>query len=233
MARLPRLAIPGQAHYLILRGHSGQTVLVDATDRRQFLHALREASGLQAVLVHAYALLDNEVQLLVTPPTAGALSSMVQALGRRYVPAFNRRHERSGTLWDGRFHGAVVEAGPRLLAVLQLVDGGPGTEAADPATAALQSSAAHRLGRQREAWLVDPPEVWQLGNTPFEREAAYRKLLVQGLGASELDAMRQAALRGWAIGSPDYLEQLADRTARPLQPRPRGRPRTGATPVKA
>ncbi|MDP3086205.1 MAG: transposase, partial [Rubrivivax sp.] len=219
MARLPRLAIPGHPHYLILRGHSGQAVLTDDADRELFLAALREACSQHGVAVHAYALLDNEVQLLLTPPTAAALSRCVQALGRRYVPAFNRRHGRSGTLWDGRFHGAVVEAGARLLTVLLLIDGLGGAEPG--AASALQSSAAHRLGRQRQAWLVDPPELWQLGNTPFEREAAYGRRLSQGLGSTELDALRQAALRGWGIGSPDFLGAQAGSAGRPLQPRPR------------
>ena len=69
------------------------------------------------VALHAYALLDDAVQLLLRPPSDAALSRMMQALGRRYVAAFNRRHGRSGTLWDGRFRAGVVQPGRAHAAV--------------------------------------------------------------------------------------------------------------------
>jgi len=213
MSRLPRLVIPQRAHYVIQRGHSGQSVFTDDEDRRAFLAALREAAAAQRLAVHAYALLDNEVHLLATPPDRTALGRAVQALGRRYVSAYNRRHGRSGTLWDGRFRCAVVEPGAWQLAALTLIDGLPGT-----------TSAAHRAGGGPLGFVTDPSEFWQLGNTPFEREAAYRRLLALGVAPAQAAALREAALGGWAVGSAPFLAQLAGQTGRPLRPRPRGRP---------
>jgi putative transposase len=216
MSRLPRLVVPHRAHYVVQRGHSGQPVFADDTDRQAFLAALREASAAQRVTLHAYALLDSEVHLLATPSDAVSLGRMVQTLGRRYVSAYNRRHGRSGTLWDGRFRCAVVEPGSWQLAALRLIDGLPGL-----------TSAVHRTGEPRDTMLADPPEFWQLGNTPFEREAAYRTLLVQGLAPAQAAALRGAALGGWAVGSASFIAQLAAQTARPVRPRPRGRPAAG------
>ena len=173
MARLPRLVVPGQAHLVVQRGHSGARVFVDETDRATYRAALREAAAAVPVQVHAYALLPNEVQLLVTPAEPAALGRLMQALGRRYVSAHNRRHGRSGTLWDGRFRCGVVEPGDLRLQALCLLD----RAAAD----AGMTSASHRLGGRRDALLTDPPEYWHLGNTPFEREAAYRALLDAGV----------------------------------------------------
>ncbi len=219
MARLPRLVVPGHAHLVIQLGHSGQAVFADAQDRSAYLAALREAAFAEGVALHAWALLDTQVQLLATPPEAPALGRMMQALGRRYVSAYNRRHGGSGTLWNGRFRCAVVEPGAMRLAALQFVDG--------QSVGAGVTSADQRTGSPRDGWLVDPPEVWALGNTPFEREAAYRRLLAQGLPASTGQALRRAALGGWAAGSEAFLRGLADSAARPTQPRARGRPRTG------
>ncbi|HRC38884.1 MAG TPA: transposase, partial [Rubrivivax sp.] len=169
MARLPRLVVAGQAHFVVQRGHGGAPVFADDSDRAAYLAALREAAATERVQVHAHALLPGEVQLLVTPAEPAALSRLMQALGRRYVAAHNRRHGCRGTLWDGRFRCGVVEPGPTRLQALCLIDGA--------ATESGLTSAAHRLGAPRDALLVDPPEYWQLGNTPFEREAAYRGLL--------------------------------------------------------
>jgi putative transposase len=220
MARLPRLEWPGRLHYVILRGHgalAGPGVFVDAADRTAFLATLREAAAAGAVQVHAYALLHDEAQLLATPATAGALGRLIQAVGRRYVSAYNRRHGHRGSLWAGRFHSAVIEAGTTALAALRLVDGA----SAEPGA----SSASHRTGATREPWLSDPPEVWALGNTPFEREAAWRALLAQGLDPVQAEALRKAALGGWALGSTAFVTATALATARPARPRPRGRPR--------
>lgn len=214
MARLPRCVVPGQAHYVILRGHNGQPVFADDADRRACIDALREAAAAQRVAVHAYALPDTAVHLLLTPPDSAALSRTMQAFGRRYVSAYNRVHARSGTLWDGRFRCAVVEPGPWRLAAALLIDGFGGP-----------TSAAHRTGGAREAWLQELPEIWHLGNTPFEREAMYRTLLVQGLSASQAATLRDGAVGGWAIGSAEFVAQLSAQTDRPQRPRPRGRPR--------
>ena len=221
MARLPRLVVAGQAHFVVQRGHGGAPVFADDSDRAAYLAALREAAATERVQVHAHALLPDEVQLLVTPAEPAALSRLMQALGRRYVAAYNRRHGRRGTLWDGRFRCGVVEPGPMRLQALCLIDGA--------AAESGLTSAAHRLGGPRDALLVDPPEYWQLGNTPFEREAAYRGLLQAGVPPAAAQALRSAAIGGWAAGSPGFKASLADALSRPAQPRPRGRPRRGAT----
>ena len=216
MARLPRLALPQHAHYIIQRGHSGRAVFADAEDRADYLAALRAAAAQSQVQLHAWALLEGEVQLLATPALGPSLGQMLQAVGRRYVSAYNRRHGRSGTLWDGRFRCAVVEPGAMRLAALSLIDG----QSPEPGI----TSASHRLGGPPDSALADPPEVWQLGNTPFEREAAYRALLVQGLPASVAEALRRAALGGWAAGTPAFAAQVAEAAARPALPRAKGRP---------
>lgn len=214
MARLPRWVAPGQAHYVIQRGHNGQVVFADEADRRTCLDALREAAAAHGVVVHAYALPATEVHLLLTPPGGPALSRTMQDLGRRYVSAYNRRHGRSGTIWDGRFRCAAIEPGDWRLAALLLVDG---LDAA--------SSAPHRRDGLRLPWLQDPPEFWQLGNTPFEREAAYGQRLQQGPTPAQAETLRRGAMGGWAVGKPSYVAALAAASERPLRPRSRGRPR--------
>jgi putative transposase len=217
VARLPRLVVPGQAHYLIQRGHGMRAVFADAEDRRQYLGALLESARLEGVLLHAYALLDDEVQWLVTPADASALGRIVQAVGRRYGVYANRRHGGRGTLWDGRFRCAVLEAGAWRLAALRLVD----SASSEPG----MTSAAHRLDGTQVAPLSDPAEFWALGNTPFEREVAYRGLLAQPLPSVQRQALRDAALGGWALGSEAFLAHIGAAAARPAAPRPRGRPR--------
>lgn len=215
MARQARLALAGQMHYVLLRGHNGMVVMTDADDRTLFLRALNES--LAGCTLHAFGLLDSEVHLLMRPKDESSLSRDMQALGRRFVAAYNRRHGRTGTPWDGRFRAAVVESGIMSLAAVRRVDRlGAAIEGASSATARLQSGLQTKV--------VDPPELWALGNTPFERESAYRELLAQALPA-ELDEHIDGALRsGRVIGSEAFIRRLADQTRRRLSPGHRGRP---------
>jgi len=225
MARLPRLALAGQAHLVALLGHSGQPVFADDEDHRQFLAALRESALQQGVAVHAYSLLGDRVLLLATPARDGALAALMQGLGRRYGAAFNRRHGRSGSLWAGRHRTAVVQAGARLLEALLFVDGQALGDAWAPTLPPPRwSSAAQHLGQARDPLLAECAAWWGLGNTPFEREAAYRGLLQEGLSADRRAALDAALRQGWVLGDADFLAQLAQQLDRPLQARPRGRP---------
>lgn len=225
MARLPRLALAGEAHLVVLRGHGGHPVFEDDADRRAFLAALREAAAQHPTTVEAYVLADDHVHLLLRPAEAAHLSAVVQGLGRRYVAGFNRRHGRSGTLWAGRFRAAPLQPGPWVLRAMLFIDGHAaraGREAA-PGDGAF-SSAAHHLGLRRDPLLADGPAWWGLGNTPFEREAAYRARLDDGLSAADLKRLADASHKGWPLGDATWLAALGQQTERPLAPRPRGRP---------
>ena len=226
MARLPRLAAPGDVHLLMQRGNSGQQVFGDDRDRERYLHLLREAARAARVAIHAYALADSEVLLLATPDDARGLSRMMQALGRRYVSEFNRRHGRSGTLWDGRFRATVIEAETLLQACTCFVELAPvraGSVAAAPDWR--WSSARHHLGLAADPLVSDHPLSWTIGNTPFEREAAHRRLLDQGLAAAQTREIADAVATGWALGSARFAGLLAERVGRRVVRGRRGRPR--------
>ena len=241
MARQPRLSVPGVVHYVVQRGHNGGAIVHDADDAERLLQVVREAARGHRVVLHAYALTTTELQLLATPETDDGISRMMQAIGRRHAAAFNRRHGRSGALWDGRFRSALIEPGPGTLLALRQVDGLAASAASDPGgpwrTSGVQaptspaierSSLAHRTGGRRDAALVDPPAYWALGNTPFERESHYRLLVAEPLATPDRQALQQALQGGRAFGSPAFVAALARQLDRPLAPRPRGRPRRPA-----
>jgi putative transposase len=232
MARLARLSLAGLPHHVMQIGNNRQPIFLDEEDRRAWCEHLREASLVARVDVHAYVLLDNHLHLLATPrERAEALSTMMQSLGRRYVAAFNRRHGRSGTLWEGRFRAALVDP-DEVLSCMRYVDSHPQRSGlcGDPGDYPW-SSCAHHLGRRRDPLIVDHARYWSLGNTPFEREAAFREFLEEGVSASEAHAISSATRRGWPIASRDAQRQLAGQLGRETVPRPRGRPRRTVTPA--
>jgi putative transposase len=219
MARLPRLVVADHPHLLVQRALAVRPAFVDSTDRQRYLDTLREALAAEGVQLHAYALLADEVRLLLTPRSTDALGRLMQAIGRRYVSAYNRRHGRAGTLWEGRFRCAVVEPGPSCLDAMLWVAG----SSQDPDA----TSGLHHIGARRDGIVTDPPEYWSLGNTPFERELAFRQRLSAGLPPARAAQILRCAHGGWAIGSPTFADAMAAACGRPTRPRPRGRPPLG------
>jgi putative transposase len=229
MARLSRLCVPGWPHLVLQSGHNRQLVFKDDIDRKLFLALLQSAASTHGLAVHAYALLDDEVRLLATPADDDSLSRTMQAVGRRYGSSFNRRHGHTGSLWEGRFRATVIEPERHLLACMRYVDQTPaGDEVGTGLGRRPWSSAAHHLGDRVDPWVSDHPLYWSLGNTPFEREAAYRELLQLALTPSEMADISDAVRKGWPLGSAEFLAKLSGSTPRRLQPLPRGRPRKAA-----
>jgi putative transposase len=87
------------------------------------------------------------------------------------------------------------------------------------------SSLSHHLGFQVDSAITEHTEVWKLGNTPFERQAEYRRLVDGGLGEAEIGKIHNAVEHGWALGNGSFLRELSMKTERRLAPLPVGRPR--------
>lgn len=225
MARLPRLVAPGELHLALWRGHHGQAVFRDDRDRRDFLLLMQEQLARHDLQLHAYVLLDHEVQMLVTPNAVEALGLWMQAVGRAYGRRYNVRHGLSGTLWDGRFRSTVLEADLVWLATACMdlapvragLSGSPETYP--------WSSHAHYRGWRNDGWLTPPARWWALGNTPFAREAAYAHRLQQGVSAAEQARLDEAVRSGWPLGSPAFLRTLESQTGRRVTKERAGRPR--------
>lgn len=226
MARLPRLFIDGQPQHVILQGNNRQAIFEDDADRRMFLDSLREAARQHGLAIHAYALLPTRAHLLATPTHERSLPATLQALGRRYVLYFNRRHARSGTLWEGRYRATVIEAERYLLPCMRYIEQEPvRLGLVEHAEHAVWSSCAHHVGLLVDAVVTDHPMYWALGNTPFERQRAYQDALAQPLPVADIEAIEAATRKGWLLGSPGYAARMAPRANRRIAPLPKGRPR--------
>jgi putative transposase len=87
------------------------------------------------------------------------------------------------------------------------------------------SSHVYYVGRRSDKLVTPHPLFWELGNTPFARDAAYAELVRSGIGLEKERALTDSVLRGWALGEPDHLADLQRRTERRLAKAQAGRPR--------
>ncbi|HWJ95238.1 MAG TPA: transposase, partial [Telluria sp.] len=90
------------------------------------------------------------------------------------------------------------------------------------------SSFSHHIGAKPDPVITDHAVYWALGNTPFDREAAYRELMESALAAGEVTALSEAVLKGWPLGSEKFKSALAKQVRRRVAPAKRGRPAKSA-----
>ena len=226
MARLRRLTAPGLPHHLIQRGNNRQSIFRDEVDCARYLDDLTELAAAHSLAIHAYVLMPNHVHLLATPFGRDTLPRLMQALGRRYVRRFNDRHRRTGTLWEGRYRSTVVETDRYLLACMRYIELNPVRAGlVDDPGAYRWSSHPHHLGLRVDPLITEHAVYWGLGNTPFERQLAYRRLFERGIAPEEIEMIRSATQRGWALGGPGFVREVAANTGRRASPIRAGRPR--------
>lgn len=225
MARQLRLTCAGQAHHLLQSGIDRQPIFRDDDDRVQFLRWLQEAARQFQVSIHAYVLMPDHLHLLATPVDQTGLGRMVQWVGRHYVPYFNRKYGRSGTLFQGRFKTAVLEAEPNLLNCMHYIESNPVRAGLMGAADEFRwSSYAHHAGIKSDAIVTDHLMYWSLGNTPFHREASYRARVNQALSPAVTKELTAGVLKSRVMGTSEFQAKLAKLIGRPVSPGKRGRP---------
>ena len=120
MARALRLAFPGSFWHLTTRGNERHDIVLDDVDRRALLSLIGDAVERFRWILHQYVQMSNHYHLVVEL-TEETLSSGMRWLNSRYAQTFNRRHGRVGHLFQGRFHGRLVEKDAYLLEVIRYV----------------------------------------------------------------------------------------------------------------
>ena len=225
MARLARLAVPGHPHHILQRGNNRQPIFSTASDRQIFLDLLHAACSKSAVALHAYVLMDNHFHLLATPEAVDSLPRMMQAVGRSYVRYYNNSQGRSGTLWEGRYKSVLIQADRYLIPCMVYIDLNPVRSGSVAQAGDYEwSSYCHYAGLRADKSLTPHPIIWELGNTPFSREARYRELVQAGIAPQQQIALTQSVSSGWALGDLTFVSNMEEIAGRRLSRAQAGRP---------
>jgi putative transposase len=225
MARLVRVSPVGVPQHVIQRGNNRQLCFGGEKDMKAYLNWLKDFSKKYNVDVHAWVLMTNHVHLLCTPQEEGAISRMMQSIGRMYVRYYNYTYQRSGTLWEGRFKSSLVQSERYLLELYRYIELNPvrADMVDDPGEYGWSSYACNALGIKTE--LQTPHlEYLSLGKTKEERLENYRALFKAHVNAELLKEIRMSVNKGLALGSERFTAQIETLTARRVTPGKAGRP---------
>jgi putative transposase len=229
MARLPRFVLPGYPQHVIQRGNNRQRILFDEEDYWFLWEKLVSAADKFRCQIHAYALMPNHFHLLLTPTQEDGIGKLMQYVGRYYVQHFNRRHDRTGTLWEGRYRATLLDPSEFLLPCSRYVE-------LNPVRAGLVkkaedygwSSYGFNAGLQDDAVVTPHPAYQKLGRTQRARQSAYVQAFAEPISSGLLERIRNATNKAWVLGNETFcneVERLVDRRA---SPRPRGGDRRSA-----
>jgi len=225
MARLPRISPVNVPVHIIQRGNNRQVCFVAEEDYGRYAGWLKEYAKKYRVEVHAWVLMSNHVHLLCTPRLEGAVSQMMQSLGRSFVRYFNYEYQRSGTLWEGRYKSCLVQESRYLLEVYRCIELNPVRAEMVAAPGDYRWSSYQNNGLGMVSDLCTPhPEYLALGADPEERRRSYRALLSAHIDKELLAVIRANTKNGLTFGNDRFMEQIEALTGVRVQARKRGRP---------
>lgn len=232
MPRRARIALPGVPLHVIQRGNNRQACFFADDDYRLYLDQLKLCARRTGCAIHAYALMTNHVHLLLTPCKADGAGRMMKLLGQRYVQYVNRRYQRSGTLWEGRFRSCIVQDETYLLGCSRYIEMNPvrAGMVAVPSAYRWSNYRANALGDADP--MIEPHPIYiALGNLAEKRQSAYQALFTETLDAGLMSDIRHATNGNFVLGNPRFQAEITAALGRRAVPGKSGRPRKQAEPA--
>jgi len=183
LPRQPRIDAPGVVHHVWTRGIEKRSLFLDDEDRDDFVERLCRVLPDSGAACLSWALLSNHIHLVVRTGDR-PLSEVMKRVNTGFAVRFNRRHDRSGHLFQNRFGSRLLSGDRDLLGVVGYVE-------RNPLEAGIVNDVAE-LSRYR--WSGFGALVAERDELPFERAAETRSLF------SEVDV--NAALRRLVAAGP-------------------------------
>jgi len=225
MARPLRIEFEDALYHITARGNRRERIFASDVDRARFLEIVARSLARFGVEVHAYVLLPNHFHLLVRTRRAN-LSRWMHAVMVTYTISFNRRHDKVGHLFQGRYKSLLVEGGSYLLGLSRylhlnpvrgrVIGRGNPRERRERLRKYRWSSYRGYAGLSRqEEFVTEELVLGELdGRRLGESKRRYRRFVEEGL-VREIENPAEAARWQAVLGSEGFLQRVKDR----MQPR--------------
>ncbi len=212
MARKPRIDFPGALFHVIARGNRRATIFHDADDYTAYLDRLERYRQRDEVTVHAYVLMTNHVHLLVETD-AHPLSRTMQALQFTYSQYYNRRYDKSGHVFQGRYQAILCDREAYLLELVRYLHLNPARirTPLSPWTYRWSSHAAY-VGRSSPVQVNTAAVLGIFHRQVDPARQAYRKFLQEGLAQGHQDRFYETVDQRF-LGDEGFIEAVDRRTA--------------------
>ncbi|MGH7824912.1 MAG: REP-associated tyrosine transposase [Candidatus Binatia bacterium] len=216
MARPLRINYPGAFYHVTCRGNERRDIFADDRDRSAFLDKLRTSMGIYEVRVHAYVLMSNHFHMIVETPK-GNLSEFMRHFNISYTAGYNRRHNRVGHLYQGRFKAILIDADDYLLELSRYVHLNPvrlGTYKSKDAGEKIKDVERYRWSSLSGYLNTSKRQSWITYDTVFscvgESRSKYREFVIDGIRRGYDTPWEE--VKGQAVlGGEDFVERIKGR----------------------
>ena len=228
MARPLRIEYPGAVYHITNRGNDKKAVFKDDQDRETFLKILAFVNKRYHWLCHAYCLMDNHYHLMIETPD-GNLSLGMRQLNGVYTQARNKRYNKTGHLFQGRYKAILIQKDTHLLEVCRYVVLNPVRARMVEKPEDWRWSSYRATGREETAHpcLTTDWILGQFSRTRGKAEKEYRQFVKWGIGKETIwNEVKGQAL----LGEDDFVEQPCRSISEGIKIFPRS-PKASVTPT--
>lgn len=205
MSRQARLDVPGALHHVMVRGINKSTIFKDDQDKARFLQRLGENITEAQASVYAWVLMDNHVHILFKSGTKG-ISAVMRKLLTWYAQYFNRRHGRTGHLFENRYKSILCEEENYLLALMRYIHLNPLRAKVITTIGELDhySWSGHStiMGYSKKDWMDTAYVLLHFGRRKKAAQAAYRRFMEEGIALGKSPGLTGGGLirsqGGWS-----------------------------------
>ena len=187
MARPLRIEFPGALYHVTARGDRREAIYEDDADRRLFLDVLGAVVDDHRWLCHAYCLMTNHYHLLIETPD-GNLAKGMRQLGGVYTQTSNRRHRRSGHVFQGRYTAILVDGDACFLEVARYIVLNPvrAGMVSDVDAWPWSSHAAVSGAGAAPSWLATDRLLGAFARRRATQIKRYRQFVAEGIGRESI-----------------------------------------------
>lgn len=207
MARRLRIEIADGLYHVTNRRLGRRDIVRDDLDRTEWLRLLGRIATRYRWRVFACVLLDNHFHIYLRTPEPN-LSAGMHDLESGYASQFNRRHDRRGPLFQGRFHAVLVEDDSHSWEISRYVhlNSTRAGVAAHPANYRWSSYGAYLDAKKAPKWVDWRTVLAEFAGTEGAARIAYRRFVDAGLNGGAPNPLAQA-VEGWILGSDNFVER--------------------------
>jgi REP element-mobilizing transposase RayT len=211
MARPLRIEYQNAFYHVTARGNERKEIFRDDKDREQFLGYLESATERYQAVIYTYCLMDNHYHLLLSTPE-GNLSQIMRHINGGYTTWFNKRHNRNGHLFQGRYKAILVEADPYAGELSRYIHLNPvRAEIVRIPEEYKWSSYAAYIGRTRPPrWLTTDWLLKYFGRKPTEAKKAYINFVKAAIGKDKEDPLKEATTT-LILGRADFVDKIKEK----------------------
>lgn len=210
MARPLRILFPDALYHVTARGNEQKPIVRDDEDRQRFVRTLAEMIEQYQVICYAWVLLDNHYHLLIETPAAN-LSKAIRHLNGVYTQRFNRRHERAGHLFQGRFKAILIQKETYLLELSRYIVLNPvrAGMVKHPKSWPWSSYRATAGEEAAPSWLRVEELISAFGNPKSRAKAAYRRFVDEAIAVADSPWLNLTS--GIYLGEEAFLKEVQRR----------------------